>query len=259
MSERQPRSHSGQEPPPLEGRTVQELQSLAAAAAQSTVTVPRRPISRAARLHLIDQLSRWGGSGLALFAGVSIFIAIVVARPLPMRAAVWAALVFGALYLCRRYRKEFRRGDPIASRPFRWRSYYTSTLTVVSAAFGAGAFLLLPEGAGEAAAVETLGLMLLATIGAAAFHAAHRASAAAAALPSLLAICGAGAMTFGPSVLTAALLAAAAATGVGVALAAAYVEKRADARFPRTSFVRREAFRTSGPAQSDDLERAAAS
>jgi hypothetical protein len=258
MSENLQKPQSGQKPAPLEGRTVQELQSLAAAAAQTTGAAPRKPISRAARLHLIDQLSRWGGSGLALFAGVSIFIAIVVARPLPMRAAVWAALVFGALYLCRRYRKEFRRGDPIASRPFRWRSYYTATLSVVSGAFGAGAFLLLPQGASETAAVETLGLMLLATAGAAAFHAAHRASAAAAALPSLLAISGAGAMTFGPSALTGALLTAAAAAGVGVALAAAFVEKRAAARFPRTSFQRREAFRMPNPDRSSEIDRAAA-
>jgi len=259
MSEHQPKPQSGQKSQDLAGRTVQELQSLAAAAAAQTPgPSPRKPISRAARLHLIDQLSRWGGSGLALFAGVSIFIAIVTARQLPMRAAVWTALVFGALYLCRRYRKEFRRGDPIASRPFRWRSYYTSTLTVVSAAFGAGAFLLLPGGATEIAAVETLGLMLAATIGAAAFHAAHRASAAAAALPALLAISGAGAMTFGPTALTAALLSAAAATGIGVAIAAAFVEKRAAARFPRTSFSRRETLRTPDPARSSDLDRAAA-
>lgn len=240
----------------LEGKTVKELQSFAAEA----VALPARPraraMSRAARLHLIDQLSRWGGSGLALFAGVSIFIATTIARPIPMRAAVWAALIFGALYLCRRYRAEFRRGDRIASRPFRWRAYYSSTLAVVSAAFGAGAFLLLPEGLAEAAAIQTLVLMLAAAIGASAFHAAHGPSAAAAGLPATLAITGAAAVTFGPATTTL-VLAAVGTIGAGiVAELARRIAKRASSRFPRTSFVRREAAR-SAPLIHGRIDRAA--
>lgn len=228
-------------PPSPEGKTVQELQSLAAEAALSHAgPAPQTRLSRGARLHLIDQLSRWGGSGLALFAGSAIFIALVIARDLPLRSAVWSALIFSTLYLGRRYRKEFRRGDRIASHPFRWRAYYASTLVVASAAFGAGAFLLIPDSVAPSAAMETLALMLVAAIGAAAFHAAHGPSAAAAGLPALAAIAGAALATFGLDLFTMSVLFAGAAGAGFVALASAEIRKRAAARFPRTTLVRRE-------------------
>ena len=231
-------------PAGLSGKTVQELQAIAA---QASFPAPVRGavrLSRSARLHLIDQLSRWGGSGLALLAGASIFIVMVPARDMPIRAAVWASMIFASLYLCRRYRKEFRRGDKIASHPFRWRAYYVSTLAVVSAAFGAGAFLLLPEGVAPAVALQTLALMTAAAVGAAAFHAAHRASAAAAGLPAFLAIAGAAAASFGASLFTLAILAAGAAGAAFVAVASIEAEKRAASRFPRTTQARREIERT---------------
>lgn len=246
--------------PSLEGKTVQELQSLAAEAALNRAApAPREDLSRGARLHLIDQLSRWGGSGLALFAGAAIFIALVVARNLPLRSAVWAALLFGALYLCRRYRKEFRRGDRIASHPFRWRAYYASSLAVVSAAFGAGAFLLVPDSNAPVAAMQTLALMLVAAIGAAAFHVAHRPSAAAAGLPAFIAIAGAAAATLGPAPFTMVLLFAGAAGAGFVALASAEARKRAAARFPRTTLIRREVERPAAATRVAAGERAVAS
>lgn len=226
---------------PLTGKTVQELQAIAAEAARDAGPPPRKTgLSRAARLHLIDQLSRWGGSGLALLAGASIFIALVPARDIPTRTAVWASLIFASLYLCRRYRKEFRRGEAIASHPFRWRAYYSSTLAVVSAAFGSGAFLLLPESVSPTTAMQTLALMAVAAAGASAFHAAHRASAAAAGLPAFIATTGASIASFGFSPFTIAVLAAGAAAAAFVAVASLQTERRAALRFPRTTIARRE-------------------
>lgn len=242
-------------PAALNGKTVQELQAIAAEAAQAAGSQARgnAPLSRAARLHLIDQLSRWGGSGLALLAGVSIFIALVPARDLPIRTAVWASMIFASLYLCRRYRKEFRRGDSIASHPFRWRAYYVSTLAVVSAAFGAGAFLLLPEAVSPSAAMQTLALMTAAAVGSAAFHAPHRASAAAAGLPAFIATASAAVAAFGLSAFAVAILAAGVAGGVFVAAASVEAERRAALRFPRTTRARREIERSSyhQPAQTE--------
>lgn len=243
---------------PLTGKTVQELQAIAAEAARGAGPSPRRSsLSRAAHLHLIDQLSRWGGSGLALLAGVSIFISLVPARDIPIRTAVWATLVFASLYLCRRYRTEFRRGDAIASHPFRWRAHYASTLAVVSAAFGAGAFLLLPESVGRDGAMQTLALMLAAAAGASAFHAAHRASAAAAGLPAFIAAAGASAASFGLSAFTIAVLAAGAASAAFVAVASLQAEKRAALRFPRTTLARREIERAAAYHEPAAAERAA--
>ncbi len=228
-------------PSPLSGKTVQELQAIAAEAARDTgAPRPGTGLSRAARLHLIDQLSRWGGSGLALLAGVSIFISLVPACDIPVRTAVWASLIFASLYLCRRRRKEFRRGDTIASHPFRWRAYYTSTLAVVSAAFGSGAFLLLPESVSRDGAMQTLALMVAAAAGASAFHAAHRGSAAAAGLPAFIAAARASVASFGLSAYTIAVLAAGGAGGLFVAIASLAAERRAALRFPRTTLARRE-------------------
>jgi len=242
----------------LSGKTVQELQAIAATAAAAPAPRKKRRLSRAAQLHLIDQLSRWGGSGLAMFAGASIFIAIAPARDMPIRMSVWIALMFASLYLCRRYRKEFRRGDRIASRPFRWRAYYASTLSVVSAAFGVGAFLLRPVAGSEGSTAEMLGVMAIAALAAAAFHAPHRASAAAAGVPALSAIALASASTPGLSGATAFLLGGGAA---GIALVAYLVratERRAELRFPRTALQRHEADRgRAGAIYYEDAERAA--
>lgn len=229
---------------------------MAAGVAKSGAIGPRRRLSRAAHLHLIDQLSRWGGSGLALFAGVSIFIAIVPAREMPIRTAVWASLILVALYMCRRYRKDFRRGDRIAARPFRWRAYYAATLAVVSTAFGAGAFLIAPDTVSPVAARETMTLIAIAAAGAAAFNAAHPASAIAAGAPALFAAAFAAARLFGLDLFTISLSAGAGIAALSVFFLSRAIIARAASRFPRTTFLRREIDRTAHTTDAK-VERAA--
>lgn len=227
---------------PLDGRTVQELQSLAAEAVAADAIAPRAPrrLSRAARLHLIDQLSRRGGAGLALFAGVAIFL-MVVARDMPMRAAIWAAIMFCALYICRRHRKEFRRGDRIAAQPFRWRANYTAAIAVVSAAFGAGAFLLVPPDAvSRFGSMETLALLFATACIAAGLHIAHRPTALASGLPAFAAIALAAFVRIGPGPFAAFILAAGVVVLASLYFLSGTMAKQAGARFPRTSFIRRE-------------------
>ena len=231
--------------PAPEALTVRELQALAADAAIAPAASRRRR-SRAAELHLIDLLSRWGGSGLAAFAASAILIAATIARGTPLRAGVWAAMVFGALYLCRRYRKEFRRGDKIAARPFRWRAYYTSSLSVVSAAFGAGAFLLAVPASG-AHRIEVFAVLIIGTLGASALHSAHRLAGLAAALPASLFI-GAGVLrSDGFSLVSLATIALLGAGVIGIVIASGRIGESTDRRFPRTGLVRREIER---PAES---------
>lgn len=232
------------------------------AAGAATPLPARRGLSRAARLHLIDQLSRWGGSGLALIAGAAIFLTVVVARDTPLRAAVWATMLFAALYLCRRYRKEFRRGDRIASRPFRWRAYYVSAIAVVSAAFGAGAFLLLGGLASPLTAAETLSLMMAASIAASVMHVSHRPAALAAGTPAIVAVVGAAFVRMGVTPFSFVLLAVGAAGIAALLTLSAETAKRASARFPRTTFLRREVARpaaTASAAAAPATDRAAAS
>lgn len=224
---------------------VHELQAMAAEAARP-IADARKTRSRAASLHLIDLLSRWGGSGLAIFAAAAIFIATVVARDQPLRAGVWAAMVFAALYLCRRYRKEFRRGDKIAARPFRWRAYYTATIAAVSAAFGAGAFLLAIPAQG-AAQVEIMALLIAGTLAAAGLHAAYRSTALAAALPASVFIAVAALRMSGISLQTFAILAVLAAGAAALWIASGRIGGMAERRFPRTGLVRREIERVAGP------------
>lgn len=226
--------------PSKEPLNVHDLQALAAEAAVATTAPSRKARSRAANLHLIDLLSRWGGPGLAVFAAASIFIAVVIARPYPLRAGLWAAMVFAALYLCRRYRKEFRRGDQIAARPFRWRANYTSALAVVSAAFGAGAFMLAVPSASAAIRLEVLATMVLATLAASAFNVAHRKAALAAALPVSAFLIVAALRIEGVSLLSVTIGAIVAANVTALMIASSFVGEAADRRFPRTGLVRRE-------------------
>ncbi|MEX0645091.1 MAG: hypothetical protein WD076_07260 [Parvularculaceae bacterium] len=219
--------------------TVHELQALAREA-----TKPRRrrkgPLSRAARLHLIDILSRWGGAGLALIAGVSIFIAVSAGRAFPFRAAAWTLMVLAALYVCRRLRMEFRAGAKSAARPFRWQANYTSALSVVSAAFGAGALIIAPKGAPTDFIYQALALMLIAALGAGLLHAAHGRSAVAASAPAT-AFIFAGAWATGGAGLAFLGVGGAAATGAAALyLFRRLLQQRAALRFPRTSFQRRE-------------------
>jgi hypothetical protein len=230
-------------PAPL---SVLDLQALAAEAAADPATSTKPARSRAAKLYLIDQLSRWGGSGLAIFAAASIFVTIVIARDYPLRAGVWAAMVFAALYLCRRYRKEFRRGDKIAARPFRWRAYYTSTMAVVSSAFGAGGFILVAAPSASAVMrLEILAVLVLAAIAAAAFHCAHRLTALAAMLPASSFILVSTLRIDGLSLLALSIATILASGTIAIWVASTMVGRSADRKFPRTGLVRREIERAS--------------
>ncbi len=222
-----------------EALTVRNLQAMAAVAASAPLEASHKARSRAANLHLIDLLSRWGGSGLAVVAAATIFIAATIARDLPLRAGVWAAMVFAALYLCRRYRKEFRRGDKIAARPFRWRAYYTSTLSVASAAFGAGAFLLGIKASG-ATQIEIFAVLMGGTLGAAALHSAYRLTGLAVALPASIFIAAAAIRVIGMSPSSFGAIAVLATGVAGVWFASGRIGEAADRRFPRTGLVRRE-------------------
>lgn len=225
------------------GPTVHELQDLAREAVRSRPR--RRPrVSRAARLHLIDILSRWGGMGLALIAGSAVFVAVTAGRAYPFRVAVWAIVTLAALHVCRKLRKRFRAGDRISARPFRWRANYTASLCALSGAFGAGALIVLPASAPSDLAVQSIALMLVAALGAGLAHAAHGRAAVAAALPGAVFLFLAAWRTvgFGPAALG---FAAAAATGAGALfLFHRYLRQRAVSRFPRTGFVRAEAQRS---------------
>lgn len=220
------------------GPDVRELQAMAEAAARA----PRRRrhgLSRAARLELIDVLSRWASSGLALVAGVAIFVAVSAGQAYPARAAGWALLVLGALYLCRRLQREFRAGEKCSAFPFRWRANYTAALSVLGAAFGAGAVIAVPAAAPHALQFQTLAILLLAGLGASVLHAAHGRSAAAIAAPVLaFAFLGVARMSgLGDAVVW---VGAAALTG-GAALYFfhRFLRQRARRHFPRTGLNRR--------------------
>ena len=196
--------------------------------------------SRAARLQLIDLLSRWAGGGLALMAGVTIFSAVFVGRVYPTRAAIWAATVLGALFVTRRLLRDFRTGRRIAARPFRWRADYTAAVSVLSAAFGAGAVIALPSHASPELSFQIFALLIAASFGAGIIHSAHGRTAAAASLPATVFIFW-GAWRVGGS--------DTALWGIGLAIATGalalicfhyFLQLRAVRRFPRTTFARRE-------------------
>lgn len=233
------------------GPTVHELQDLAREAARSRPR-RRRPVSRAARLHLIDILSRWGGAGLAMIAGTAVFVAVTAGVAYPLRVAVWAILTLTALHVCRELRKRFRAGDRISARPFRWRANYTAALSALSGAFGAGALIVLPAGAPSAVAIQAVALMLVTALGAGLAHAAHGRAAAAATLPATAFLFLAAWRTagLGPAALG---FAAAAATGAGALfLFHRYLRQRAVSRFPRTGYVRMDARRQDRTAPAEE-------
>lgn len=199
----------------------------------------RRPRSRAAQLHLIDLLSRWGGAGLALVAGIGIFIAMSVGSVYPFRTLVWTAILLAALYVCRRLLTGFRAGSASASRPFLWRANYTAALSVLGAGFGAGAVMVLPEGAPNALAMQTLGLILVGAFGAAMLHAPHDRSAAALWTPAAL-FCFVGAWrAAGPAFAFSGAAAAFLAGALALLLLNRRLSGQAQRRFPRTSLTRR--------------------
>lgn len=220
--------------------TVHELQQLAREAGKRRPR-RRRLLSRAARLSLIDAMSRSATAGLALIAGVSIFVAVSAGALYPLRAGVWAVMVMAALYLSRRLTKDFRAGRRSAARPFRWRANYTASLVVVAAAFGAGALIVFPEGAPSELSYQSLTLILAAAYGAAFLHAAHGRAAAALALPAAACVLGSALRIGGLAGPFAALAGASLAGLAAIYFLRRYMRARAASRFPRTSYQRREA------------------
>jgi hypothetical protein len=216
---------------------VLELQARAQTARIAPGAKKARP-SRAARLHLVDILSRWAGSGLALFAGVTVFAAVAAGRSHPFRAALWTMMVLATLIVARRMLMSFRAGGKSSSHPFRWRADYTSALAILSAAFGAGALILVPGGADAAFAHRTHALLIFASLAAGVIHAAHGRAALAAWLPAFAFIVPGVLKTGGGD----------AVWGVGAAFATgaaalfffhSYLRHKITRRFPRTGVVRR--------------------
>ena len=220
-------------------KDVRQLQQIAQDAPGAPPRKARKPLSRAARLDLIDMLSRWSASGLAIIAGAAVYLAATAGRGYPGRAAAWALMILCALWVCRRLRAEFRSGRANASRPFRWRASYTSSLSVLGVILASAPILLTPVDAPAPLFLQVSGLTLFAAACAAMLHAAHFASAAAIAAPaSILTVMACVRAGDG------ALIAGAAGAAV-LCISAVYVANRtiiakARRRHPRTTFVRRE-------------------
>ncbi|MEO1252585.1 MAG: hypothetical protein AAFW81_09590 [Pseudomonadota bacterium] len=219
-----------------EEKTVKELQELALDAGRAPR--PRRKrASRAAELDSIDMLSRWSAAGLALVAGAGIYLAVTIGRDFPIRAAVWTAMLLGALWVCRSLQARFRAGAAIAARPFRWRASFAACASVLGVAFASAPILLTPASADGAVLAEAMVLTLLGAFGAAAFFSAHFNSAAAMAIPGaafpILAAARAGD--------TAAMALIGLAIGIGAAglfMLHRTIEKAARRRHPRTTTLR---------------------
>ena len=167
--------------------SVHDLQRQVATASQKAnrkSKYRKNRLSRSARLNLIDILSRCGGAGLGLIAGIAIFIGVMTGRTEPVGPSVWLVLMLAGLYVCRHLRQSYRAGEKIASRPFQWRANYTSSLAALSAAFGAGTFLAVPEQATPTLTLQIGALILLGAIGAAILHIAHGRSVSAILVPA---------------------------------------------------------------------------
>ena len=229
----------------LQGKTVRELQELARQTPQPRKR--RKPgLSRAAHLHLIDILSRWSGLGLALVAGVSIYMAVVAGRAFPVRAAAWAAMMLGSLWIARRLRSDFRNASsPLSSHPFRWRASFTASLSVLGVVLASAPILLSPADAASVFGVQILALSVTGCFAAALLAAAHLSSAAAFAAPGAIFAVLTG-IRAGDSGLIIASLATSVLGLTGLYLAHRYLEKSAARAYPRTQLVRREVLRQTG-------------
>lgn len=222
-----------------QGKTIHELQELAT---QSSTQLSRRRkpgLSRAARLDLIDILSRWASFSLALIAGAGVYLAILAGRTYPARGAAWALMLIAALYACRRFQGQFRAGLALAARPFRWRASYTACLSVLGVVFASAPILLAPAAAPAALTAQIAAVMLIAAIAAGLGHAAHGASAFALTAPGAI-----FAMLAGLRAADSGMIIAAAATSVfafsGLFLATRALEISAARRHPRTTLLRRD-------------------
>jgi len=170
----------------LHQKDVRELQRLAQEAPVRHQPARRRAPSRAAMLELIDILSRWSATGLALIAGLGVYLALTVGRAYPARAACWALLMIGALWVCRRLRTQFRSGGASAGHPFHWRASYTSCLSVLGVIFASAPILLTPAGAPGPMYLQIAAITLIGGFAAAMAHSAHLATAAALAAPAAI-------------------------------------------------------------------------
>lgn len=222
-----------------EQKDVRELQRLAQEAPLQKRRARKRPPSRAAMLALIDILSRWSATGLALIAGLSIYLAVTVGRAYPARAATWALLMLAALWICRRLRNQFRSGGPIAARPFHWRASYTSCISVLGVIFASAPILLIPADAPGVLFLQVAAIALLGAFSAAMIHSAHLAAAAAFAAPAAILPC-LSALRAGDMAM---LIALAAISAMGFAVTYGLnrtIAADAARRNPRTTFLRRE-------------------
>ena len=223
----------------LEQKDVRQLQEMVQDSAIVHRPRRKRNPSRASMLELIDFLSRWSSTGLALMAGLSIFLAISVSSLYPARAATWAVLMLSALWVCRRLRDQFRAGNNIAARPFHWRASFTSCLSVLGVIFASAPILLTPSDAPTMLYLQVAAISLFGAFGAAMVLSAHMSSAAAIAVPAAI-LPALSALRMGDIALVVAITAISA-----MGLAVTYGVNRtvvADAvrRNPRTSLAPRE-------------------
>lgn len=222
------------------GPSVHDLQAMAATAARPRKPRRLRP-SRAARLHLVDLLSRNALAGLAVIAGVGVFVAVNAGRAEPVRAGLWLATLAASLVVARGLVAGFRSGASNAARPFLWRAQYTSALAVVSTAFGAGAVIVINESSSRQLALETLTALSFGGLAASLFHAAYGRSAAALWVPvSIFIFLGAWRLD-GLNLAFFGGAAMAAAGAAALFLLSRTLRTSAIRRFPRTSLARRAA------------------
>ena len=223
----------------LENKTVRELQEMALEAPAEPSRGRRKSLSRAARLELIDLLSRWSAPGLAILAGAGVYLAVTAGRGYPVRAVAWALMLLGALWACRSIRSAFRAGSSLSSRPFRWRASYTACLSVLGVAFASAPVLLTPSDAPGGLFLQTAGLTLFAASCAALLNAAHLSSAVAIAAPAALLVTLACARNGDIALTTGAAAAGLLCVSVVIAVNRK-VAGNAGRRHPRTRFLRRE-------------------
>ena len=162
---------------PANASSVHDLQARAEREARRRVR--SQPLSRAARLYLISDLSRRSGAGLAVIGGMIACLAILSSLAVPARALIWAAMAAPALYVARRLQQSYLVGGKASPRPFHWRADYVAALCVLGAAFGSGAMLLAT---GETSLLLSASLgaaIMVAGLAAALGHASHGPAAAA--------------------------------------------------------------------------------
>lgn len=237
----------------LDTKTVKELQEIAQDAATAPRSTRPRTLSRAARLDLIDMLSRWSAPGLAVIAGAGVYLAVTAGNAYPGRALAWAIMLLAALWACRQTQSRFRSGGKSAARPFRWRASYTACLSVLGVAFASAPILLTPLGAPHHVFLQAAGLTLFAGSCAAMLNAAHFASAAAIAAPSALLVFLA-CLRSGDATLTVGAGVAGVLCVSAVFAASHNIAAKAARRHPRTGFLRREIKDWRGQAAAESHE-----